>query len=96
MNLFNGLDGHSDGKQDGPSEPIVGNGADKNVFVGGTFDGARVILQKYSSTRGDFFPTEGVWTTQNVFIDLSVKVGEQYRLNIENAGASTDLFGEVS
>lgn len=96
MNLFNGIDGHSDGTKDGPSKAIVGDGANRNVYVGGTFDGARVVLQKFSSTRNDYYPTEGVWTTQNVFIDLSVKVGDHYRLNIENAGASTNLFGEVS
>ena len=95
MNLFNGLDGHSDGTKDGPSVPVIGDGGVKNVYVGGDFDGARVVLQKYSTTRSDFYPTEGVWTKQNVFIDLSVKIGEQYRLNIENAGAGTNLFGEV-
>ena len=54
MNLFNGLDGTSDGTKDGPSHPITGDGADRNVYVGGEFDGARVVIYRYSTTRNGF------------------------------------------
>lgn len=96
MNLFNGLDGTSDGTKDGPSHPITGDGADRNVYVGGEFDGARVVIYRYSTTRNAFFPTEGVWTTSNEFIKMSIKIGDIYRLEIESAGPNTNLFAEVS
>ena len=96
MNLFDGIDSHSDGTNNGPSESIVGDGANVNIYVGGAFDTARVVMQKYSTTRQDFYPTEAVWTTQNEFVSLYAKVGDIYRLFIEGAGAGTDLFAEVS
>lgn len=96
MNIFDGNTGHSDGKSDGPSATIKGDGSGLNIYVGGTFDTCTVTLEKYSPTKKAFYPTEGVWIGPNEFQNLVVKTGEEFRLNIDRASGTTNIFAEVS
>lgn len=95
MNLFDGSSGITDGSSDGVSKEITGSGGPVDIFVTGTFDGASVILQRFSEVKRDFMPTAAVWIDSDEFQGLVVDAGERYRLSLVNAGASTDITAET-
>lgn len=95
MNLFNGESGISDGSADGVSAEITGDGSRLNIYVAGVFDSASITLQRFSEHLSDFGDTSAIWTQPDEYQGLTVKPGERYRLIIDSAGGSTNLFAEV-
>lgn len=95
MNLFDGKNGNTDGTSDGPSVHITGDGGIKNIYVSGSFDGATVTLQRFSSTLNNFGDTGAFWDQPDEFQGLIVKPGEKYRLLIASSGGSTNIIAEV-
>ncbi|HIF9075739.1 TPA: hypothetical protein ACX6NV_000570 [Photobacterium damselae] len=94
--LFDGKDGTSDGTGNGFSKEITGFGGPVSIFVYGSFNGATVTLERYSSVKDDFLPTSAVWNQSDVFQDLKVKLGDRYRLQISGTSGSVSIQAEVS
>lgn len=95
MNLFDGSTGITDGTSDGVSKEILGSGGPVDVFVTGNFDGATVVLQRFSEVKKDFMPTAAVWIDSDEFQGLVVDSGERYRLLLKDAGANTEITAET-
>lgn len=93
MNLFDGINGKSDGIKNGYSSTLP-SGV-QNISVHGTFDGATVTLSRYSKETDSWFKTKAIWTESNVFQGLDVSKGARYRLELENASSKTNLVAEV-
>ena len=96
MNIFDGGTGRSDGTTNGASTEIIGEGRLVNIFVSGDFASATVTIQKYVETSAAFADTAAVFTKQDIFQGLIVRPGDRFRLNIDNASASTALVAEVA
>ena len=96
MNIFDGQDGRSNGKQDGYSTRITSRGESVNIYVGGEFGPAQVTLYRYSEVKQRFEPTGAVWKNANELQSLSLKNTEVYRLDISGSDSTTDIFAEVA
>ena len=93
MSLFTGNNGASDGTVNGFSASIPSG--IRSIAVHGEFDGAKIILSRYSDVSNSWFDTAAIWDTPDVFQGLRVEGGIKYRLEIEGAGASTSIIAEV-
>lgn len=92
MNLFDGQQGRSDGTKDGASSAIPSG--IRSIAVHGTWDGAKVTIQRYSKEIDDWFSTQASWTDNDVFQSLDAESGAKYRLIITGAGGNTQLYAE--
>lgn len=93
MSLFDGKQGRSDGTKDGISSSLPTG--KRNIAVHGAFDGATVTLQRYSKASDSWFDTQASWTSSDVFQGLDVTSDAKYRLDIDSAGAGTNIVAEV-
>lgn len=93
--LFDGNDGRSDGYGDGYGKSITGVGILVDISVTGIFDSATVTMQLYDADSDVWNDTSVQWTEDETFSGLYVNSDTIYRLNIESAGADTDINGEV-
>ena len=86
-NMFDGLDGRSDGNVSGNSKIIDGTGLSLSLDIEltGTFDGAIVTLQQYDN---GFVDTGYSWSAPGVITGLTV-IFTQFRLVLSNPGASS-------
>lgn len=93
FNLFDGVNGHSNGKEDGGSQTFNVSGP-YNLHCFGTFDGAKVTLQRYSNTLSDFVDTDAIWTCNAQFQALFITPHSEYRLNLTGASTNTEIIAE--
>lgn len=92
MNLFDGMDGRSDGTKDGASAPLPTGR--RSIAVHGTWGGAKVTIQRYSKEIDNWFSTQASWTDNDVFQGLDAESGAKYRLMITGATGTTNLIAE--
>lgn len=93
MSLFDGKSGRSDGTKNGESSSLpTGN---RVLAVHGVFDGATVTLMRLSKVNDTYFSTQAVWSSPDVFQGLIVTSDARYKLEIDGAGANTNIIAEV-
>ena len=96
MNIFDGNNGNTNGKTNGTSAELTGDGNLVNIFVAGDFDGASVEIQKYVYASNSFASTAAVFTEADVFQGLMIRPSDRFRLRIVGAGSGTHLYAEVN
>lgn len=90
--MFDGIDGRSNGKVDGLSQEITGDGLYVDIVLTGEFGGATVKLQQYDNAQQQWIDTLYDWDDEGNITGLTVVDGARFRLSLSSAQANvTDV-----